>query len=96
MFEAKRKWQEHESKSSGRRTLDSWLIAQELPCRLCTERNDGVEVWKPVSSFDTSTDPDMLLRRVLQKGQDLVCFRCTRQHLKWNKMIDDVIPCDGC
>lgn len=94
--QAQQKWKEYEARSSGGGTLDGWITSQELPCRLCTDKNNGVEVWKPISSFESSTDTDTLFKRVLQKGQDLVCYRCTRQYLKWSKLFDDVIPCDGC
>ena len=72
-IQAQQKWKDYEARSSGGGTLESWLTSQELPCRLCTDRNNGVEVWKPISSFESSTDPDALFKRVLQKGQDLVC-----------------------
>ena len=74
-----------------------WLTTQELPCRKCTDDNNGIEVWKPVSAFYwASCDKQILEEKVLQKGQDLVCYRCARDKLRWNVPKVEDIYCDCC
>ena len=73
-----------------------WLTMQELPCRKCTDDSNGEEVWKPVSAFTWSHDMQDIEKRILRKGQDLVCFRCARDKLKWNVYKVPDIYCDGC
>ena len=69
--EAKEAWKKSEKqKKEDQQTRSGiWMLAQELPCRRCTDLNHGVEVWKPVSSFSSSRDPDVLKKTVLVKGQ---------------------------
>ena len=94
--QAKDAWKEYEKKKREKTSGGApWMLAQELPCRRCTDLAKGDEVWKPVSSFSSSQDPEILKKTVLQKGQDLVCRRCTH-HLQWGSITDAVIPCDGC
>ena len=65
----------------------------ELPCRRCTDLNDGVEVSKPLEAFTTLLQMQELWKSV-RKGQDLCCYKC--QHtLGWG-VSDAVIPCDKC
>ena len=65
-----------------------------LPCRRCTDLNGGEEVWKSVSAFSVSHKQSALWKDVLQKGQDLCCWKCMHQ-LKW-KLTDKVVLCDHC
>ena len=95
--EARAAWKEHtDAKESKATSAGPWLTSQELPCRLCTDRNNGVEVWRNIKSFQIAHTADDLFKKVLQKGKDLACFKCQHNHLKWNRLRDDVIPCDGC
>ena len=95
--DAKTAWKNYE-KDKKERTASTgdWLTSQQLPCRRCTDRNNGIEVWKPISSFSTAHNAEELFSKVLQKGQDLVCAKCIHTELKWNKMFDDVVLCDSC
>ena len=77
--------------NAGARNL---LLQQELPCRRCTDKNDGVEVWLPLSKFTTAQEPAELLN-TLRKGKGLACFRCARD-LAWKPHTDEVIPCERC
>ena len=93
--EAKAAWKQEEQKqSAGSTTEGSWIENMELPCRVCTDKNDGVEVTKPVKSFTTAFRPTEIWTATIGNGQDLCCFRC-RHTLQW-KISDAVIPCDGC
>ena len=42
--EAKKAWQEHEEKKTTTTAGCNWMIQQELPCRRCTDKNNGVFV----------------------------------------------------
>ena len=42
--EAKKAWQEHEEKKTTTTAGGNWMIQQELPCRRCTDKNNGVFV----------------------------------------------------
>ena len=75
-------------------TGQSWLLEQTLPCRRCTDMNQGEEVWKPMSLYSVSQDPAQLWKTVVRKGQDIVCWTC-RHQLQWGTS-DAVIPCDEC
>ena len=91
-------WKEQEKEAKEKRPVGhDWLTTQELPCRRCTDDNNGIEVWKPVSAFYwASCDKQILEEKVLQKGQDLVCYRCARDKLRWNVPKVEDIYCDGC
>ena len=73
---------------------EQWPFSMELPCRVCTDKNEGQEVWKPLSAFTTSRSLDAVWQNTIAKGQDLVCFKC-RHTLKWGPS-DAVILCDAC
>eukprot|EP00973_Karenia_brevis_P084121 11671574-Karenia_brevis.AAC.1 len=66
---AKQKWQAYEQQERKKTKIKFWLLEQPLPCRCCTDRNGGQELWKPVSAFHVSRDE--LPQKVLARGQDL-------------------------
>ena len=72
-----------------------WPFCMELPCRVCTDDNSGVEVRKPLSAFTHCRKMDELWKNAVSGGQDLVCYRCVRQKLHWGPRAE-VIPCDHC
>jgi hypothetical protein len=97
--EAKKAWREHEAqkKDKANEKKKGWDLFS-LPCRRCTDNNAGVEVWKHIEAFGSSSRTMATLQRdVLSKGQDLCCLKC-QHHLKWigkdSKNI--VVLCDIC
>ncbi len=94
--EARKAWKtEEQPKADRESTGESWMKSMELPCRKCTEANDGVEVCKPVSAFTASHDTSKIWKDVLAHGQDLCCVKCEHR-LPWSKVSDAVVPCDSC
>jgi len=50
--EAQKAWKEDEKKQAKQATSGkSGLETMALPCRRCTDKNGGEEVWRPLSSF---------------------------------------------
>ena len=93
--DAKKAWKEEEKAAGDKPIVEgSWLENMQLPCRECTDRNNGVEVTKPIKSFTIASTEADIWSSTVSKGQDLCCFRCLHT-LQW-KISDKVIPCDGC
>eukprot|EP00973_Karenia_brevis_P084882 11778985-Karenia_brevis.AAC.1 len=46
--DAKKQWHADEQQEKQSMRFESWLLEQTLPCRCCTDKNDGEEVWKPI------------------------------------------------
>eukprot|EP00973_Karenia_brevis_P055057 7654305-Karenia_brevis.AAC.1 len=44
---ARKEWQAYEQQEKKKTKIESWPLEQTLPCRCCTDRNKGQEVWKP-------------------------------------------------
>jgi hypothetical protein len=93
--EAKKAWKKAEKASKAEEsTGQSWIETMELPCRRCTDVNQGVEVTKPLSAFSTSLKLEDLWNTAIRKGQDLTCFKCAHA-LQW-QTVGAVISCDSC
>ena len=97
--EAKAEWKRVDRKkeegADDRASNEKWPFCMELPCRICTDDNNGVEVRKPLSAFTSRIKMDEIWKTDISKGQDLVCVRCMHQKLNW-KQSDAVMPCDNC
>ena len=64
--EAHKAWKEDEKKHAKQATSgESWLDTMTLPCRRCTDKNGGEEVWRPLSSFGAG--PTVTPRRHLDE-----------------------------
>eukprot|EP00972_Heterocapsa_arctica_P078134 11523499-Heterocapsa_arctica.AAC.1 len=73
--EARKAWKaEEQTKVTREGTGENWLRSMALPCRRCTETNDGKEVCKAVSAFTFSHEATKIWIHVLPYGQDLCCF----------------------
>ena len=93
--QVKKQWSEVEKEKQENKSNKKYDVANmELPCRSRTDKNDNIEVWKPLSHFKTNKNLDSLQRDFLRKGQDLVCIKC-RHGLRWTNY-DDVIFCSMC
>ena len=55
--EAKKAWQEHEEKKTTTTAGGNWMIQQELPCRRCTDKNNGVFVKEEKTANKSSDQP---------------------------------------
>ena len=73
---------------------EAWSVTMEIPCRRCTDENQGIEVCKPIGLFATAHVPSEIWSRIMEKGQDFCCYTCF--HSRGWKRTDEVIPCDGC
>ena len=94
--DAQKAWKKHEKDDAKKRSVTkAWLLEQTLPCRLCTDNNDGVEVWLPLRAFTTSDDPEVIWKRVVAKGADLACNSC-RRALHWESRTTGAVVCDRC
>eukprot|EP00973_Karenia_brevis_P067456 9382774-Karenia_brevis.AAC.1 len=49
--DAKKQWRAYEGQEKQAMRFENWLLEQTLPFRCCTDKNDGEEVWKPISGF---------------------------------------------
>jgi len=94
--EAKAEWKRIEKKKSqgDERTDGPWLVSMEIPCRRCTDRNEGIEVKKPRAMFLAigKKTPSDIWNDTLQKGQDLCCLNCCSE--MWEKK--RTVPIVGC
>ena len=72
-----------------------WLTNQTLPCRCCSDRV-GTETWLPLHAFQVGNDADQLLLSVLEKGQELACYKCRCTELTWVERSREFVPCDMC
>ena len=94
--QAKEEWTRHEKEKQKRPEIGGgqWITRQTLPCRVCTDKNNGKEIWRPLSYFNHSERPDILLE-TLRKGSDLVCQPC-RVELEWESADTSMMACGSC
>ena len=89
----KAQWKAVESAKETKKT-QKWPQDMMIPCRPCTDENNGVEVRKPLQAFAIVNKVGDFWMQALAKGQDLMCMRC-RQKATQSKQ-DVIIVCDGC
>jgi len=97
--EAKAEWKRIEKKKSqdDTRTDGPWLLSMEIPCRRCTDRNEGIEVKKPLAMFLAigKKTPSDIWNDTLHKGQDLCCSNCLYE-MNAETRRAPIVGCDGC
>eukprot|EP00973_Karenia_brevis_P016279 2229406-Karenia_brevis.AAC.1 len=64
-------WRSYEQQNKQSMRFEHWVLEQTLPCRCCTDENNGEEVWKPTTAFHVSTDPTELGKRFSREGKTL-------------------------
>merc|ERR1711965_119079 len=77
--EAQKEWKIFNKKTGDQKTKSaSWLQKLQIPCRRCTDSNNGVEVLRPLSAFTPEAKEHVgkIWQTVLAKGQDACCRRC--------------------
>ena len=92
----------HAARHGGEKTTgETWLHKLKIPCRRCTDVNEGREVLRPISAFTSkeSSKVDKIWREVLSHGQDACCLRCVRQLrlIRGERLGDDTnMFCEAC
>ena len=74
---------------------ENWPWSMELPCRGCTMENKGEVVLRPLSAFSMSkTYRDGW--KAICKGQDMLCFKCSRHWFTKVRKETTEILCETC
>ena len=93
--DSKKAWKKDDKKEKSTGSEgERWPLTMELPCRRCTDANNGEEVSKAISAFTTSRATTDIWNYVVSQGQDLCCFKCQHQ-LQWS-VSAAVLLCHGC
>ena len=99
---AKAEWATFTKESMEAKTTgDTWIHRLKIPCRRCTDLNEGREVLRPVSAFANKdeTKVEEVWREVLSHGQRACYLRCVRQLrlIRGDKPGDDTnMLCEAC
>ena len=93
LTEAKREWDKAEADKQSRKG-EEWPQSMRLPCRVCTDKNNGEEVRRPLCAFDSDRKYTEMWKTIAL-GQDMTCYACKHRRLMDARKLNTVL-CDGC